>query len=807
MNSFGQDVRYAFRLLFKSRGFTAIALATLALGIGAATSIFSVVDAVMFKPLPFRDAGRVVIVYEKNPSLNRFRMSAAVANFRDWQKLTRTLEGVSAIVDANVNLTGGPNGQLDPEELKAERISAGLFPMLGVQPALGRVFRPEEDVPGHGGFAILSHSLWERKFGSDPGIVGKTIRLRDQPYSVVGVLPAGFALLEPGVDIYAPLAFNLNDARMGGSRMLTVAARLRPGVSLEEARREMDAIGAQLEQSNPAFDRGWRPNLFPVQQELIGESIDAMWVLLSAVGLLVLMACVNVANLLLARGAGRQREIAIRAAMGASRGRLVTQFFVESVMLALAGGALGLLLARAAISLVARLGPASVPRLNQAQVDGRLFLFALAVSLLTGILFGIAPALDGARANLSAALMEGGRGGTAGQRARWVRSALVVAEIALALVVLIGAGLLMRGFIRLRGIDPGFRPNNVLSMRVPLGGGRNNAFERRIAFFQQLTGKISGLPGILSVGAVSALPLTGLGNGSWFWIDGRPAPPPERRPLAATRGATPGYFRTMGIPLIEGREFDPRDTATSPPVALIDQSLARRFFPQGGAIGAHLNLDANDKSPEIVGVVGTVKPYRLEGESWPTVYMPYSQKHDQTMIVVARTGNAPLSEAAAAARAVHELDPLQPVADVRTLDQVVDEAVAGARFNAIALDTFACIAFVLAAVGIFGVISYDVTARTNEIGIRMALGADAPSVVRMVVAQGAMLAALGILIGLAAAYEVTWVMRSMLFGINPRDFYTFAGVAALLALVALGASYLPSRRAASLNPVEALRHE
>jgi putative ABC transport system permease protein len=807
MSLLGQDLRYGFRLLSKSRGFTAIALATLALGIGATVSIFSVADAVMFKALPFRDPDRVVVVYEKNPALGRFRLSAAVANFRDWRQQSQTLEGVSAVFDAPVNLTGGPNGRIDPEELKAERISAGLLPMLGVQPILGRVFRPEEDRPGHYNFAMLSNSLWMRKFGADPAIVGKNIRLRNQPYNVVGVMPAGFSLLEPNVDVYVPLGLNADDPRMGASRMLKVLARLKPGVTLAQAKNEMEGIGAQLETANPAMNRGWRPNLFPLQEELLGKTRDSMWVLLGAVGLLLLMACANVANLLLARGAARQREIAVRAAMGASRARLVAQFLAESAMLALAGGALGLILARGAVLLVSRLGPASIPRLTEVRMDGRLFLFALAASLVTGIVFGIVPALQGSRGNLSAALLEGGRSGTAGRSARWLRNALVVAEIALALVVLVGAGLLMRGFERLRTVDPGFQSANRLTMRVPLGGGRNNAIERRVAFFQQLTDKIAALPGVLSVGAVSALPLTGFGNGSMFWIDGRPAPPPERRPLAATRGATLAYFRTMGIPLVEGRPFDTRDTQTSAPVAIVDEVLARRFWPQGGAVGARLIVDANDKVEEIVGVVGKVKPDRLEGDDWPTIYMPYSQKDDQTMIVVARTANPPLSIASTAARSVRELDPEQPVADIRTMDEVVDDAVAGARFNTVVLDIFAAIAFLLAAVGIYGVISYDVTARTNEIGVRMALGADERDVFKLVVGQGARLAALGIAIGLVAAYELTWLMKSMLFGVDPRDFYTFAAIAALLAVVALGASYIPSRRAVALDPGRALRHE
>ena len=807
MHFLGQDLRYGVHLLSRSRDFTAIALATLALGIGAATSIFSVVDAVMFKPLPFHNPDRVVKIYEKNPALNRFRMSAAVVNYRDWCERSRTLQGIAAIYDGRVNLTAGPSGRIDPEELKAERISASLFPMLGVQPAIGRDFRPEEDRPGHANYVILSHALWARKFGSDPTIVGKNIRIRDQAYAVVGIMPSDFSVLEPGVDLYVPIALNANDPRMAPARVLTVLARIREGVTLEQAQREMASIGDQLESINPAVDRGWRPNLFPIQSELIGKAQDAMWVLLGAVGFLLLMACVNVANLLLARGAGRQREIAVRAALGASRGRLLAQFLIESLTLAIMGGALGLLLARLALLLVTRLGPASVPRLTEARVDSRLLLFAFAVSALTGILFGIAPAFEGTRANLSSALSEGGRGGSSGRRARWLRSGLVVVEIALALIVLIGAGLLMRGFERLRAVNPGFRPDNLFTMRVPTGGGRNTALDKQVAFFAQLTEKMGALPGVVSAGAVSDLPLTGLGNGSTFWIAGRPAPPPERRPLAPTRGATPGYFKSMGIPLIEGRDFDARDTTSSQPVAIIDQALAHRFFPGGGAVGSRIITDTNGKAEEIVGVVGSVMPDKLEGEVWPTIYMPQSQKHDQTMIVVARTAKGPLSVASAAARAVHNLDPDQPVADFKTGDQVVEEALAGARFNTVALDIFAVIAFLLAAVGIYGVVSYDVTARTSEIGVRMALGAEARDVVKLVVARGAVLTVLGIVIGLLAAYNLTNVMTSMLFGIDPRDFATFATVAGLLAVLALTASYIPSRRAAALDPVRALRHE
>jgi putative ABC transport system permease protein len=807
MMQLGQDLRFGVRLLTKAPGFTAVALATLALGIGAATSIFSVVDAVVFKPLPFRDPDRVVVLWEKNPSLNRFRMSVAVGNFSEWSQQARMVEGVAGVFDARINLTGGPNGRVDPEELKVERVSASMFPMLGVQPIIGRAFRAEEDRPGHANFALLSHSLWERKFGADPAIAGKTISLRDQPYTVVGVLPGGFGVLDPSVDVYVPLALNGNDPHFTGARMLMVIARLSPGATLDRAKTEMETIGARLEQSNPAVNRGWRPNLFPIQDELFGNVQKAMLVLLAAVGFLVLMACANVANLLLAHGAARQKEIAIRAALGATRRRLMAQLLCESVVLALAGGALGLALARGSVALVARLGPASIPRLTQATVDGRLFLFAFAVSVLTGILFGMAPAIQGSRANLNAALTEGGRGGTAGRAARRVRSALVVAEIALAVLVLIGAGLLLRSFARLRRVDPGFEPQGLLTLRIPMGGGRNNAIDRRVAFFRQVTDRVAVLPGVRAVGAVSELPLTGLGLGSMFWIDGRPLPPAEQRPVAMTRGATAGYFRTIGIPLIAGRFFNDADTAASQPVAIVDETLAKRFWPQGGAIGGRVITDANEKVEEIVGVVGKVKPDKLDGDDWPTIYMPHSQKHDQTMTLVVRTAGDPMAATQAVVRTVHDLDAEQPVADVRPMDRVVDSAVAGARFNTVALGIFAAIAFLLAAIGIYGVISYDVTARTNEIGIRMALGAERGDVIKLILGHGARLAACGIAIGLVLAFGLTRLMASMLYGVSPRDFYTFAAISALLGAVALAASYVPSRRAMALDPAAALRHE
>jgi putative ABC transport system permease protein len=805
MHFFWLDLRYGARLLAKAPAFSVVALLTLALGMGAFTAMFSVVDAVLLKPLPFRDEGRLLVIWERNPAQNRFRMFVAPANFLAWQKQGRVLDGMAAVQEARLNLTGGPNGHIDPEELKVERVSAALFPLLGVEARVGRTFRPEEDQTGRANFALLSHSLWQRRFAGDPGIAGKTIRLRDQPYTVVGVLPPDFAVIETGVDVFIPLALNPGDARAANNRYLTVIARRR--APLDQVRAELDAVGAQMEQSLPVLDKGWRPSVFDLGEELVGGVRQALWVLMAAVGCLLVMACVNVANLLLARGATRRKEIALRSALGAGRARIVAQLLSESVLLALGGGVLGWLLASGVIKVLAHAAP-NVPRLSLAAVDLRLFGFALAVSLATGILFGLAPAMQGAGSGLSLTLNEGGRGGTAGRAGRRLRNALVVAELALAVVVLIGAGLLMRSFVRLRSVDPGFQPAGLLTVRVPLAGGRNAAPDRRMAFFRQLTDRIATLPGVRAVGAVNALPLTGLGMGSTFAVDGRLVPGAEQRPQALLRSATPPYFAAMGIPLLAGRALADSDAALSSTVIAVNQTLARRFFPGGGAIGGRLAVDQfPGRVAEIVGVVGDVKDDRIDGEDWPTIYYPYPQFPALAMTLVVRTARNPLGLASAVTREVHQLDPEQPLADLRPMEEVVDLAVSGARFDTALLMTFACIAFLLAAVGIYGVISYDVSRRTNEIGIRMALGARPADVRRLILGQGARLAVYGIALGLLAAAVLTRWMSTMLYGVRPTDAWTFTVISILLAVVALGASFVPSRRAMALDPLTALRHE
>jgi putative ABC transport system permease protein len=803
-----QDLRYGTRLLWKARGFTSAALAALALGIGATVAIFSVLDAVLLKPLPFHDPDRVVVVWEENRPLHRLRMFAAGANFLEWQARSRMLQAFAAIVDTRLNLNGGPNGHIDPEELKAERVSAGLFPLLGVQPVVGRAFRPEEDTPGRAGPVLISCELWQRRFAGDAAMAGKPIRLRDRSYTVIGILPAGFSVLEPGVDIWLPLGLDGGDARAVNARNLAVVARLRPGLTLAQARAEMAAIGDGLESAKPALDRGWRPSLLPIMEELAGDVRRPLEVLLAAVGLLLLIACANVANLLLARGAARRRELAIRTAVGAGRGRIALQLLSESLLLALAGGALGLALARGAIALVVRWGPASVPRLASARLDARLLLFALAVSVLTGVLFGIAPAIQLSFSNLSGALMEGGRGATVGRSGRYLRNSLVVSEIALALVLLIGAGLLVRGFARLRGTSPGFDPSNRLTFRVPMAGGRNSATPRRIAFLDQITARMAVLPGVRAVGAITTLPMAGLGVGSTFLIEGRPAPPPEERPWYLARSVTPGYFQAMGIPVVAGRVFCDADTSQSLSVVIVNRTLARRFWPKGSAPGGRLILDfAGIHAAEIVGVVGDVKSENIEKDDWPTVFFPYPQFPAMAMTVIIDTGGPPRALAAAAAREIHQLDPDQPLADVRTLDDIVGAAVAGPRFNATVLAIFGLLSFLLAAVGIYGVISYEVSERTHELGIRAALGAGRRDMLRLVLGRTARLAASGMVLGWLAAWALTRLMAAMIHSVSPRDFTTYASISLMLGVVALVAGYLPARRAMALDPLAALRHE
>jgi putative ABC transport system permease protein len=805
MQFIGRDVRYGVRLLRQAPGFTLVALAVLALGLGATTAIFSVIDAVLLKPLPFRRADRLLVIWENNPAQNKFKMPVAGSNFLEWQKQSRELEQVAAFQDnTHLNLTAGPNGRCNAEELPAQKVSAGLLPLLGVQPVIGRLFRDDEDVPGHTYEVLVSYRLWQRQFGADRSITGKTIRLNDRDYTVVGVMPRDFRLLNATADLWVPLGLDPGDAHANSGRFLIVMARMREDVVESQAQAELDIIGNRRERADPALNHGWRPSILPLSDELVGSVRQPLEVLMGAVGLLLLMACANVANLLLARGSARRREIAIRMSMGASRVRVAVQLLYESLMLSVGGGLLGMALAWGGVALVAHLGPRSIPRLAQARVDWRLFLFALGISAVTGLLFGLAPALQSSGTRISTTLLEGGRGRTPARSGRLLRSGLVAFEVGLAVMVLIGAGLLVRSFVRLRGVNLGFQPSGLLTLRLPLAGARNAVPERRIAFLQQAQGSVAALPGVRSVAAVDTLPLNGFGQGDTFAIQGRPVP--EDKPMGLVRFVTPGYFQTMGLPIIEGRDFTAADTNKTEPALVVSRGMARRFWPHGGAVGSSLVLDPN-RVALIVGVVGDVKPQSIEGDDWLTLYSPYAQTPTRSMTLVVRSELPPEGLSHAAERAIQQLDPEQPVADARPMASVVDEAIARARFNTLLLAIFAQLAFLLAAVGVYGVVSYDVSQRTGEIGLRLALGAQRGDVMRAIMAQAAGLAVLGIACGLAGAWGLTRLMASMLYEVKPTDLYTFMTIPLLLGAVVLLAGYIPSRRAMALDPAVALRHE
>ncbi len=567
-------------------------------------------------------------------------------------------------------------------------------------------------------------------------------------------------------------------------------------------------MGASLEAAYPAIDSGYRAVIRPLAEQIVGKTRQALLVLLAAVGLLLAIACANVANLLLARGATRHKELAIRAALGATRVRILMQLLSESVVLSLAGGALGVVRAAITVAMVARLGPASLPRLAQIHADWRLLVFGVVLAFLTGILFGMAPALQVSGANLNRARVESGRGGTVGRSGRALRSGLVVLEIALALVMLIGAGLLARSLMRLRAVDPGFEASHLLTVRLPLAGGNNGAPLRRIAFLHDLLPRLEALPGVRGVGVCNGLPLTGLDAGVMFAVADRSAPPPDERPIALTRSVTPDYFRAMGIPLLAGRGFTAADTTHAPPVAVIDRTLGRRFWPGTSPLGGRLDLDWSPPVvAEVVGVVGSVKPETVQGEDWATIYTPYDQRPTPATKIVIRTAGDPLALASSVQGEVRRLDPEQPLGQMRTGEAVAADGVTGARFSSLLLGLFAGVAFLLAVVGIYGVVSYDVGERVQELGIRMALGAQKGEVLGLILAHAARLASLGIALGLGGALILTRLMASMLFEVPARDFVTYAAAAVGLAVVALAASYVPARRATGLDPMSALRHE
>ncbi len=798
MESILQDLRYAFRTLFKNPGFTFAAVIALALGIGANGTIFSVVKAVLLRPLPFKDSDRLVILWETEPSADFGGiLPVTPATLEDWKARNHVFEDIAMSWDRLCNITGLG----DPEAVPGYLFSANFFRVLGTEPILGRTFTEEEDQPGKNNVVVLSYKFWQNHFTGDHNVLEKTITINGRPHTVIGVMPPGFQ--HPmSMQLWMPLGLPQSARSNRQAHILRLVARLKPGVTLKQAQQEMDGIARALQVEHPDTNRNLGAQIIPIRDMYVGDVRSALLALLGAVVFLLLISCGNVANLLLARATTRRKEIAIRLALGAGRFRLVRQLLTESIVLALLGGAAGLLMTLWTVGGLVKLFPNNIanlriPKVEQIPVDAGVIGFALALSVLTGIVFGLVPALQGSRGDVNESLKEGGRGsGSGGHRAQ---SIFIVSEVALALVLLIGAGLMIRSFVRLQKGNLGFDPRNVLTMQIFLPLEKYAKPEQRRLFVERALPRIESLPGVESAGLVNFLPLSGFQGVTNFAIHGQPLPPPGQEPMADNRVVSSNYFRTMRIPVVKGRSFTDRDDAHSSPVAIINEKLARRYFPGEDPIGKRLSMDDRAKPTvcEIVGVVGDVKHHGLGAETNPELYRPFEQVPFPLLAFVVRTAADPANLANAVRKEIWAADKDQ-IFRVLTMEQAASESVALRRVSMVLL---------LAAVGVYGVMSYSVVQRTHEIGIRVALGAQQGDVLGMMLREGMTLTLIGIGIGLIGAVAVTHLLSSLLFGVTATDPATFACIPLLLAAVALLANYAPARRATKVDPMVALRYE
>ncbi|MDQ3013674.1 MAG: ABC transporter permease, partial [Acidobacteriota bacterium] len=805
------DLRFGVRTLVKSPGFAIVALLTLALGIGANSAIFSVVNAILLRPLAYKNPDQLVLINHNYQKIN-LKASVSAFGYAHYRDNAKSFESLTALTGWAVNLTG----EGEAERLAGQTVSANFFQTLGSQAAMGRTFAPGEDQEGKNRVLVLSHGFWQRRFGGDPGILNKTLTLNGENYTIVGVMPQGFQFgreFGQSIDLWSPIVFTPQQLSSNSitNEFLSVLGRLRAGVTQQQAQAEMSNIAANLRQQymQGADATNWDLLLTSFRELVVGDIRRMLWIVMAVVGFVLLIACANVANLLLARAAARQKEIAIRTALGAGRWRVIRQLLTESVLLAVVGGAMGLLIGYWGVKALIALNADKIPRANEISLDWRVLLFTFGVAILTGILFGIVPALQTAKADLHETLKEGGRSGAATTR-QWVRSALVVVEIAMALAVLVSAGLLAKSFMRVQQVNPGFNPQGLMTMHLSLPAFKYSEAPQRANFYKQLINDIAALPGVQSVGAVSVLPLSGGGSSGSFQIEGRQVPRNQSSPHGARWAATPEYFKTMGIPVIRGRYFEERDTAEGQPVTIIDESLARKFWPDEDPVGKRITFEGPPTAPiwrEIVGIVGHVKHSDLEGESRAQYYIPHSQRPQPNMAIVVRTPGDPNALARMVRGVVKNADKDLPIFRLRAMDQFVADSMTQRRFAMLLIGIFAGLALVLAAVGLYGVMAYSVTQRTHELGLRMALGAQGSDVLKLVVKQGMLLAGIGLALGVVCALLFGRLMKTLLFNVSAADPLIFIAIAGTLAAVALVACFFPAWRATKVDPMVALRYE
>ncbi len=801
MGNLLSDVRYGFRMMLKHRSFTLIAVVALGLGIGANTAIFSVINSVVLRPLPYGDPAQLMTILHENSN------PLAPANYFDLAQQSQSFESIAAAQWWEPNLSGRDQ----PEHLRGLQMTGDMFHLLGVNPALGRTFSAGEDQAGHERVVVLSDRLWRRRFGSDPQVVGQHVTFDGEAYSIIGVMPPEFQFAPfwaTRAELWAPLNLSARATDRGG-QSLRIFARLKAGVTREQAQADAAAIFQRLEQDHPKANKGLALFVEPLHEKVVGKTRLALMVLFGAVGFVLLIACANVANLMMARATARKKEIALRTALGASSGRITRQLLTESVMIGLAGGALGLVLGLAGIRALISFGPANLPRVQTVSLDLRILFFTLGLSLITGVLFGLAPVLQTRRWNFNDSLKEVGRGSSAGRSRVNARRLLVVSEVALALMLLLGGGLMVRSFWRLRAVDPGFNAGGLLTMTVSLAGSQHSTRPKRVAFFTELLQRVDSVPGVQSASAINHLPLSGDVWTVPFTIEGRPAPAPGEKQGAVYRIIRPNYFRTMGATLLKGRDFTAHDNDTSPAVVIISEAFAQRHWPNEDPLGKRIQVTDDGPNPrEIVGVVKGLKQSEWTAEPNLEMYLPHLQSPSpRGLTLVVRGAADPLRLVSAVENQVWAIDKNLPVSEIRSMEEVISESIEQQRFNMFLLGLFASVALILAVVGIYGVMSDSVAARTHEIGIRMALGAQAADVRRMVVRQGMALAAAGVGIGLLGSFWLTQFISKLLYEVSPTDRMTFIVIPLLLGLVALCACLVPARRATRVDPLEALRYE